>query len=269
VDDPKQLYLDMVKRGVTYLLYGQEILTPVVPENLLERMVIGALRWKQVLAMKRIPVDEQNRMQGRDWPPLALTMIGMDRLNNVQACVEDVLAKDVPGDLIEAGTWRGGAGILMRAILKAHNVADRGLWLADSFEGLPTPDPKQFPADQFYVDDVPAFLAVGLEQVKRGFSRFQLLDDQVHFVKGWFKDTLPGLKDQRWSVIRIDADMYESTMQALEGLYPNLSAGGHVIVDDYGGLDSCKDAVEDYRRKNGIREELRKVDWTGVYWQKS
>src|SRR5262249_2990736 len=163
----KQLYLDMVKRGVTYLLYGQEILTPVVPENLLERMVVGALRWKKVLPMKRIPVDEQARMEGRDWPPLALTMIGMGRLNNVQACLEDVLAHDVPGDLIEAGTWRGGAAILMRAILKAYGATNRGLWVADSFEGLPTPDPKVFPADAFYVDAVPEFLAVGLEQVKQ------------------------------------------------------------------------------------------------------
>jgi O-methyltransferase len=269
VEDAKQLYLDMVKRGVTYLLYGQEILTPVVPDNLLERMVVGALRWKQVLPMKRIPVDEQTRMEGRDWPPMALTMIGMERLNNIQACVEDVLAKGVPGDLIEAGTWRGGAGIFMRAILKAHGITDRELWISDSFEGLPTPDPGKFPADEFYVDDVPAFLAVGLEQVRRGFARFGLLDEQVHFLKGWFKDTLPSLADKRWAVVRIDADMYESTMQALELLYPNLSEGGYVIVDDYGGLDSCRDAVEDYRKKNGISEALQKVDWTAIYWQKA
>ncbi len=268
MEDAEQLYLDMVKRGVTYLLYGQEMLTPVVPDNFVERMVVGALRWKKVLAMKRIPVDQRNRMEGRDWPPLALTMIGMERLNNVQACMEDALAKDVPGDLIEAGTWRGGAGIFMRAILKAYGVTNRSLWIADSFEGLPTPDPKQFPADEFYVDDVPTFLAVGLEQVKQGFKRFGLLDDQVHFAKGWFKDTLPSLADKRWAVVRIDADMYESTMQALEMLYPNLSVGGYVIVDDYGGLDSCRDAVDHYRKRNAIIEEVRKVDWTAVYWQK-
>jgi O-methyltransferase len=267
--DAKELYLDIVKRGVTYLLYGQELLTPVVPVRPLARLVVSALRRREVLPMRRIHVDRQQRVEGRDWPPLALTMIGMKRLDNVQACVEDVLARNVPGDLLEAGTWRGGAGILLRAILKAYGIADRSVWIADSFEGLPTPDSDQFPADQFYYKNVPSFLAVSLEQVKLGFSRFGLLDDQVHFVKGWFKDTLPKLSEKRWSVIRIDADMYESTMQALQFLYPNLSVGGYVIVDDYGGLASCREAVEDYRAVNGIREEIQKVDWTGVYWQRS
>lgn len=264
----EQLYLDVVKRAVTFVLYGQEILTPVVPSNFLERAVVGALGWRDVLAMKRIPVNAKDRMDGRDWPPLALTMVGMTRLNNIQACVEDVLAKGVPGDLMEAGTWRGGAAILLRAILKAYGVTDRSVWIADSFEGLPAPDVKEFPADKLFENELPSFLAVPFEQVKTGFSRFGLLDDQVNFVKGWFKDTLPALKGHPWSVIRIDADLYESTMQALELLYPDLSPGGYLIVDDYGGLESCKAAVDDFRTKNAITEPLIKVDWTAVYWQR-
>lgn len=264
----EQLYLDIVKRAVTFVLYGQEVLTPVVPSNLLERAVVWALSWRDVIGMKRIPVNTRQRMDGRDWPPLALTMIGMNRLNNIQACVEDVLARGVPGDLMEAGTWRGGAAILLRAILKAYGVTDRSVWVADSFAGLPTPDLKEFPADKFFENDIPSFLAVPFEQVRTGFSRFGLLDDQVNFVKGWFKDTLPKLKGHSWAVIRVDADMYESTMQALELLYPDLSVGGYVIVDDYGGLESCKAAVEDFRKKNEVSEELVKVDWTAVYWQR-
>jgi hypothetical protein len=195
-------------------------------------------------------------------------MIGMKRLDSLQSCVEDVLARNVRGDVVEAGTWRGGAGIFLRAILKAYGAADRSVWIADSFEGLPSPDEEQFPADAGYYLHPHPFLAVSLDQVKLAFSRFGLLDDQVNFVKGWFKDTLPKLCDNRWSVIRIDADLYESTMDALKFLYPNLSPGGYVIIDDYGGLACCREAVQDYRALNGITEEIRQVDWTGVYWQR-
>ncbi len=78
--------------------------------------------------------DLQWRMEGRDWPLLGHTMIGIKRLDNLQFCVERVLADDVPGDLIETGVWRGGATIFMRAILKAHGVTDRRVWVADSGE---------------------------------------------------------------------------------------------------------------------------------------
>jgi hypothetical protein len=153
-------------------------------------------------------------------------------------------------------------------LAKVHLVADRGVWVADSFEGLPSPDPNQYPADGGHYDFTNPILAVPLEQVKENFARFGLLDDQVQFIKGWFRDSLPGLKDKTWSVIRLDGDMYESTMDGLKYLYPNLSIGGYVSIDDYGGLECCRDAVHDYRRTNNITEEIQKVDWTGAYWRR-
>ena len=262
-DDPKQLYLDLMKRSLTYLLYGQEALTHAQPRNFIQRMVLSALRKRGVLPMKRLVLDREQRMEGRDWPPIALTMIGMKRLENLQYCVEDVLKNNIEGDLLEAGTWRGGA-----AILKAYGVTDRSVWVADSFEGLPTPDAERFPADAGYYAHPSPFLSVSLDQVKLAFSRFGLLDDQVRFLKGWFKDTFPTLQDQRWSVLRLDGDMYESTMDSLKYLYPSLTVGGYVIIDDYGSLACCREAVHDYRDLNGITEEIVKVDWTGVYWQR-
>ncbi len=195
-------------------------------------------------------------------------MIGMKRLSQLQECAEDVLAHNVPGDFIEAGTWRGGAAIFLRAILKAHGVGDRNVWVADSFEGLPPPEVKKYPADAGDYDYTSPILAVPLEQVKRNFARFGLLDGQVQFVKGWFRDSLPGLHDKKWSAIRLDGDMYESTMDGLKFLYPNLSVGGYVVIDDYGGLECCREAVHDYRNANGINEEIQKVDWTGLYWRR-
>jgi O-methyltransferase len=104
--------------------------------------------------------------------------------------------------------------------------------------------------------------------VRANFARYGLLDEHVHFVEGWFRDTLPGLSDKRWSVIRLDGDLYESTMDGLVSLYPNLSVGGYLIIDDYGGYKPCREAIHDYRREHGIEEPIRQIDWTGAYWQR-
>jgi len=212
--------------------------------------------------------DVADRLEGRDWPLEGFTMIGEKRLDNLRECVEDVLAKGIPGDFIEAGAWRGGAAIFLRALLELRSVTDRVVVVADSFEGLPAPDPERFPRDAGSGAHLIPLLSVPLETVKANFSRFGLLDDQVRFVKGWFRDTLPSLVGQTWAVIRLDGDLYESTMVGLESLYPDLSPGGYLIIDDY-ALGPCRRAVHDYREAHGISEPIERVDGTGVYWQKA
>ena len=128
--------------------------------------------------------DEPIRAEGLDWPARAHTMIGLKRLANVRACVESVLADGVPGDLIETGAWRGGTTIFMRAILKVHGVADRTVWVADSFAGLPPPDAARYPRDAGdRLHEFPQF-AVPLERVRDNFRRYGLLDEQVRFLAG-------------------------------------------------------------------------------------
>lgn len=205
---------------------------------------------------------------GLDWPGHAETMVGLRRLDNVEACVVDTLRRRVPGDLLEAGVWRGGTTILMRAVLAAYGDDERRVWVADSFQGLPKPDADAFPADAGVDYTGRAELSVGERQVRANFARYGLLDDRVEFLPGWFKDTLPGAPVERLAVMRLDGDLYESTIDALDALYPKLSAGGYCIIDDYGALEACRRAVDDYRAAHGITEELRPVDWTGAYWQR-
>jgi O-methyltransferase len=195
-------------------------------------------------------------------------MIGLRRLDNLQRCIEDVLRSEVPGDLIETGVWRGGATIFMRAVLKAYGVADRTVWVADSFQGLPKADPELFPSDAEDALWKAQELAVPLEQVRANFARYGLLDDQVRFLPGWFRDTLSGAPIARLAILRLDGDMYESTMDALKALYPKLALGGYVIVDDYGAVRGCRQAVNDFREAQGITEPIEEVDWTGVYWRR-
>jgi hypothetical protein len=194
------------------------------------------------------------------------TMIGRARLNDLDHCVSTVLAEEVPGDLVECGVWRGGASILMRGILAAWNVTDRKVWVADSFAGLPKP---AHPKDTIDLSpEIHPELAVSRDRVAANFALFDLLDDQVQFVEGYFSDSLPGVPIEHIAVLRLDGDLYESTSTPLEALYDKVSHGGFVVVDDYGSLDPCREAVDDFRVARGITDPIETIDWTGARWRK-
>ena len=244
---PAYLYLDLMKKSLTDLIYAQA---------------------HEKFNLQGQPYDEHRRVEGMEWTLRAHTMIGMKRLDNIQFCVEDVIQRQIPGDLIETGVWRGGATIFIRAILKAYDITDRNVWVADSFEGLPPPNPDEYPVDKDDKHHESKELAVSLEQVQSNFAKYNLLDNQVMFLKGWFRDTLSTAPIEKLSILRLDGDMYESTMEALNALYPKLSVGGYLIVDDYGAIPSCKKAIHDYREKYQILDEIIPIDWTGVFWKK-
>jgi hypothetical protein len=213
--------------------------------------------------------DARLREYGWDWPSRAHTMIGRKRLENVRSLTESVLGNNIPGDLMETGVWRGGACILMRAVLDAYRVTDRKVWLADSFEGLPPPDADNYPADQGDTFHTFEELAVSLEQVQENFRKYGLLDDQLVFLKGWFKDTLPSAPVDKLALLRLDGDMYESTIVALENLYPKLSIGGYVIVDDYHVVPACKQAIDDFSNANNFIPLIEEIDGVGIFWRKA
>ncbi len=250
---PTQLYLDLLKKSLSGLIY-EDAPSQVFP--------IGLLTAKAPNGFVRL-----FREHGRDVPGCAHSSIGLRRLDNIQYCLETVLQDSIPGDLIETGVWRGGATILMRGVLKAYGITDRQVWVADSFEGLPVPDTKHYPLDQFWVKNT-GKLAVTQQEVSRNFALYGLLDDQVRFLPGWFKETLPDAPIERLAVLRLDGDLYQSTLDALTHLYPKLSLGGFVIIDDF-GLESCRQAVNDYRNAQAIKEPIQTIDWTGVYWRRS
>ena len=246
--EARALYLDLMKRVLTNVIYADPRLS-FDGDALLD-------------------FDAALRAQGQDWPRLAHTMVGGKRLDNLQHCVEIALAENVAGDLIETGVWRGGCTVLMRAILKAYGDTTRTVWVADSFEGLPKPDAEHFPADHGDKHHEVDYLRVAEADVRETFRRYGLLDAQVRFLKGWFRDTLPRAPIERLAVLRLDGDMYESTMDALAALYDKVSPGGFVIVDDYGAIPACRQATDDYRRSHDVDEPMEQVDWTGVYWRK-
>lgn len=268
---PTELYLDLLKKCLTRSIFGEKYRSlPANNGNLVLKTISKWLARQDLQIVRAAKFDLRAREEGLDWPEDGETMIGLKRLQNLQDCITDVVQQNVPGDLIETGVWRGGASIFMRAVLKALGDNERTIWLADSFEGLPPPSPDLYPADKgadFHLsNDV---LGVSLEEVKANFARYGLLDDRVRFLKGWFKDTLPAAPIERLSVVRLDGDLYESTMTALESLYPKLSIGGYAIVDDYApSVPCCVQAVDDYRRAHNITEEMVSTGDYGVFWQR-
>ncbi|MBV8466930.1 MAG: TylF/MycF family methyltransferase [Burkholderiales bacterium] len=204
----------------------------------------------------------------RNFTSHAHTMIGIQRIENLHWCLDQVRADSIPGDLIETGVWRGGATIFMRGFLAAHGLNDRSVWVADSFEGLPKTGLAQDRGIDFS-KEVHPYLAVGLEEVQALFARYDLLDEQVKFLKGWFKDTLPTAPIERLALLRLDGDLYTSTWDALKHLYPKLSPGGFVIVDDYFSFPVCQEAVDAYRMRHRIQEPLVRIDEYSVYWRKT
>ncbi|OBJ75431.1 macrocin O-methyltransferase [Mycobacterium gordonae] len=210
--------------------------------------------------------DSRSRFLGADWPSLAFTMIGSVRMRNLRYVCETVLLDGIPGDFIETGVWRGGACIMMKGILEAHGDPERRVFVADSFAGLPPPDPDNFPADASSDFHLYSQLQVSRADVEENFRRFDLLDERVIFVEGWFKDTLPAAPIDQLAVLRLDGDMYESTMEALEALYHKVSYGGFVIVDDF-FLAPCAQAVHDFRNCYGIASPILPIDGMGTYWR--
>ena len=216
------------------------------------------------------PVHNENeRLIGRDWPTVAHSMIGVKRLRSLADQVIDVVENDIPGDFIETGVWRGGASALARGILNTMGAEDRKVYVADSFEGLPPPDPETYPKDRHMNLHTYEPLAISIDEVKDTFRAYDLLADNVVFVKGWFKDTLHLIEAEQFAIVRLDGDMYESTIQGMDALYPKLSVGGYLIVDDYGLIRACRQAINDYRETHEIDEEIVDIDGTGAYWQRA
>lgn len=245
-DRLRDLYLNVMKQGLTGHLHADE----------------------EVMSDPRFATRPGSLFKD-NWPPYVHTMVGPERLEHLRRCVETILDEQIPGDLIECGVWRGGASIFTRAVLKSYGKTERTVWVADSFEGLPPPDPELYPADAGAKWHEREDLAVSVKKVRANFRRFGLLDARVRFLPGFFRDTLPQAPIEALALIRLDGDMYESTWDGLSNLYPKLSPGGFLIIDDYGAVEACRQAVHDYRREHNVDEPIEKIDWTGAFWRRS
>lgn len=195
---------------------------------------------------------------------IKLTLLEESGLDHISHLLQICKHQNIWGAFVETGVWRGGACIWARAImdeLDNHNL----VYVCDSFEGLPRPTYDEDAGDIHYTHKE---LGVSLEAVKENFSYFELRGEVV-FVKGWFKDTMPKLKKEIGdiAILRLDGDMYESTIQVLENLYDKVVPNGFIIIDDW-CLDGARRAVIDFRKKNNITSQLYKINKNIYHFQK-
>ncbi len=272
------LYLDLLKRCLLNeiylddelrLLYLRDCLSG---DDQLDYSVLHNIResradaYESLKASRRIGQFPDRQI---DRSGFSHTMMGRLRLNSLHECLDDLIARDIPGDLMECGVWRGGGCILMAGWMRARGQTDRKLLIADSFDGLPSPSHEKDENLVLTKDRYPQ-LAVSERTVRENFSAYDLLDEGTQiFLKGWFRDTLKEAPTRKIALLRLDGDLYESTMDALDALYDRVSPGGVVIIDDYGALDACRMAGGDFF---AAREEpvpsLTKIDWTGSFFVK-
>ena len=209
------------------------------------------------------------REAGDDWTLMGSTMVGLRRLDNVRDLIKAVILNGVEGDYIETGVWRGGASIFARAVIAAYGEqASRTSYVCDSFSGLPPGDRDLDPGDKNW--DNTTYLEVPYSVVANNFFSYGLLDKNVVFVKGLFRDSLGPLSNhiKRLSIMRLDGDMYESTVDVLYRLYDKLSVGGYVIIDDWFGFPA-RTACEDFFKVHGINPKITAIDNLAVFWMKT
>lgn len=238
--------------------------------ELLKRCLLDTIYGSIVEEWGTVPkgqlASEYDIQNGTFWPKRAHTMIGMKRLENIEYCIRNILQDGIPGDFMETGVWRGGACIFMAGLNKWFN-GNRKVFVCDSFEGLPPPDAKKWPQDAGDDNHTYSFLAVSEEQVKENFRRYDLLDESVVFVKGFFENSLRNAPVEKLSLLRLDGDMYGSTMTVLEQMYDRVSPGGFIIIDDWNIL-KCRRAVEDFLRMRGLTPTIFQIDVNSVFWRK-
>jgi len=219
------------------------------------------------------PYDEYSReFTGTGWCDSCYTMLSTVRLQNVRDLLEQTFVDNVPGHFVEAGAWRGGASIFARAVQRLHSEGNlRRTYVCDSFEGFP--DGEYTKAHKPWTR---TFFNNTQEQVRDHFSRFQMLDSNVHFIKGFFLNSLPALRREfaaaghRISVLRCDSDMFGSTLDILYNLYEFVSVGGFVICDDCPRAPGTMQAVERFREHNNMTEKIHFIKDTtiGTFWRK-
>ncbi len=269
-DTPKHLYLDLLKNTLTFALWPEppalvRVNAPnrKLPKQLAVSVLVRAVELMGLRLVREVTPTWPERRDGVIWPRYAHTMVGLTRLNHLHGCLETIVRESIPGDVIETGVWRGGVCIFMRGFLAAHGITDRKVYVADSFCGYP---PPEYPQDVHEAGD--PYLVVPLSEVRENFRNFGLLDDQVVFLSGWFKDTLPLAPIDQLAILRLDGNMYGSTMDALAALYPKLALGGFCIVDDFDAVPECRQAVMDFRARYGIAAAIHKIDWACSFWRK-
>jgi hypothetical protein len=197
------------------------------------------------------------------------TMTSVERIYTLIQAVRYVSANGIAGDIVECGVWKGGSmAAIARTLLQLQDV-ERGLYLFDTFEGMPEPTAKDVDcagnrATEVLLKDVGSRCEdAPFEQVKEVLYGTGYPRERVHFIRGRVEETIPVSAPESISLLRLDTDWYSSTKHELVHLFPRLAQAGVIVVDDYGHWEGSRQACDEYFQQNRIPILLNRIDYTG------
>src|SRR5262245_50717541 len=201
------------------------------------------------------------------------TQTSSERIFALKNAIEYVIKNDIAGDIVECGVWKGGS--MMGAALTLLNLGvKRRLYLFDTFAGVTTPaavDRDLFgrPAIQAFKEGLLEFNNVPLEEVRANLRSTGYDESLITCVKGPVEETLPDNAPETIAILRLDTDWYESTRHELQHLFPRVSDGGVLIIDDYGHFEGARRAVDEFIAATKLPLLLNRIDYTGRICVKS
>ena len=207
------------------------------------------------------------------------TMTSPERLYGLYKATRFVVEAGIPGDIVECGVWKGGSMMMIALTLLSLDVRDRRLVLFDTYEGLPKPDPEKDIniwggsahdgwAQHRISDESSTWARSPLEEVKANMASTGYSEDQLTYVVGMVEQTIPEQAPDQIALLRLDTDWYASTKHEMVELYPRLSPGGVLIIDDYGHFAGARQAVDEYLSESGTTLLLNRLDYSGRLAQK-
>lgn len=201
------------------------------------------------------------------------TMTSLRRLVALCDAVQYIVRNQIPGDIVECGVWKGGSMMAVARTLMETGDESRHLYLFDTYEGMPSPSDRDISAqgesaadmlrNEDKEDSESVWCVATLDEVRRVIGGVGYACAKVHYVKGRVEETLPKMAPERIALLRLDTDWYESTRHEMEQLFPKLSSGGVLIIDDYGHWRGARQAIDEYIKKNKLQILLHRIDETG------
>jgi len=224
---------------------------------------------------KEYPFDPDMEKEFRDiyWKCKSYTMTSLARMYSVYKATQHIIKNNVQSDIVECGVWKGGSMMVSAFALENLNHLERKIFLYDTYEGMSKPTEKDVPAltkidtqaewNKSQKDNFNDWCYSSLNEVKKNLSLTGYPQDKMVFVKGKVEDTIPKIIPEKISILRLDTDWYESTYHELTHLFPRLSHGGILIIDDYGYWKGAKEAVDKYFKEQKYPAFLNRIDYTG------
>jgi len=194
------------------------------------------------------------------------TMISIERGYALYTSVRHLLTRNIPGDFVECGVWQGGSCMLMALTVLSAQAEPRPVWLYDTFAGMTEPgDEDRIASTGQAVSERwhPGWWAAGTDLVRKNLALTGYPEEMFQIVEGDVCKTLDLRKPENCALLRLDTDWYASTKKELEVLYPRLSRGGLLIIDDYGHFSGSRQAVDEYFEGKPDRPLFHRSDYTG------